>query len=133
MYAESDGHCVVLTTRDGLDPANTIRLEPEVMSALLSFWQSLGCQPPADLLDQLSKRHRRLLNLLWQRERMTWAELALNGWPERDGGNTEANARTEFNRLRESLRKAGRPTLVDHKGGSLWVNKPENRTEIEQK
>lgn len=106
------------------------------MAALVRYWQSMtrSCQPPpTHLLNRLSRRHCQLLTLLWQRERMTWAELALHGWPEKDGGSSECNARTEFNRLRESLRKAGNPTLLEHKGGSVWVNKPKNRTETEQK
>lgn len=34
VYADFDGHDVVLTTENGMGPSNTIVLEPEVMTAL---------------------------------------------------------------------------------------------------
>lgn len=34
VYADHDGHSVVLTTENGFGPSNTIVLEPEVMAAL---------------------------------------------------------------------------------------------------
>jgi len=37
VYADYDGHMLVLTTENGLGPSNTIHLEPQVLEALFLY------------------------------------------------------------------------------------------------
>lgn len=41
VYADHDGHGLVLTTEDGISETNRIVLEPEVYEALLQYVQAL--------------------------------------------------------------------------------------------
>ena len=45
VYAAFDGHCVVLTTENGIETTNEIILEPEVLVALIAYYN--------DILDKL--------------------------------------------------------------------------------
>lgn len=42
VYADFDGYNIVLTTEYGLEPSNTIALEPSVLASLLAFRDSLN-------------------------------------------------------------------------------------------
>ena len=46
VYAEFDGHGIVLTTENGLGASNTIVLEPEVLHALNNFVERIKQQSP---------------------------------------------------------------------------------------
>lgn len=46
VYAEDDGHGIVLTTSNGIDVTNVIYLEPEVLDKLLSVVFSRGDEIP---------------------------------------------------------------------------------------
>jgi hypothetical protein len=41
LYADFDGHDVILTTENGVHISNTIYLEPEVVAALLEYLKEL--------------------------------------------------------------------------------------------
>lgn len=77
------------------------------------------------LIGQLTPRCAKLLGILRRQSPMTLGQLAREGWPERDGGVEEGNARRQVNRLITALSDAGWPNLVHIDDGTVHYSKPD--------
>ena len=41
VYADCDGHYIILTTDNGAGPSNTIYMEPSVVQAFFKFYETI--------------------------------------------------------------------------------------------